>query len=178
MHKSYAITHIFLHIAPATFQYLTPPLFPTCQCESAFIWPRPPMGPQYAPTDAHHQCELTNHIAVLVCQGCDSSDFHKGSGMLILRVCVCEIWKWPRARLATKKTPNMCTRAVVARGHSFTHASRYLGMQKRRHFPALSVQERALESAREGWLAPPCLHPLILPVLHQNLLTLAQSCDS
>lgn len=46
-----------------------------------------------------------------------------------------------------RKNPNMCTRAEVARGLSFTHASRYLGMQKCRRIPALSAQERALESA-------------------------------
>lgn len=97
-----------------------------------------------------HHCGLTNRIAVLACQGADSSDFHKGSGALIL--CVCEIRSdpghvWPqKKKKERKKTTNMCTRAEVARGLPFTHARVYSCMHARRHIPAPWAQERARES--------------------------------
>lgn len=95
----------------------------------------------------HHR-RLTNHTTTLACQGADSSDFHKGSSALIVYVCVPGRSRVTRGASGHRK-PNICIRAKVARGLYFTHPCVCLHMDTRRHIPAPSTQERALESTRD-----------------------------
>lgn len=63
-------------------------------------------------------------------------------------MCVSVRSKVTQARLAAENS-NMCTQAEVARGLSFTHTCMHLHTDTRRHIPAPSAQERALESTRD-----------------------------